>query len=155
VNYFLPLIFCAIIYNLKVFHNLAYAPLSNTHNLSHSFILQSTLSNQISTIRAKCVYMEMRWDKFSKRYVTRYVTQSSKNYSTSPIRPGVLRWGSKKWTLRGTRNLRKKVTLNGTEIPKLSQIFYFFPKFSKNRHPTRDWFFYFGVFATLPGTRGG
>ena len=32
----------------------------------------------------------------------------------------------------------KKVTLNGTEIPKFSQIFYFFPKFSKNRHPTRD-----------------
>ena len=42
----------------------------------------------------------------------------------------------------------------GTECQIFSKFSAFVPKFLK-KVPTRDWFFYFGVFATLCGTGGG
>ena len=59
-----------------------------------------------------------------------------------------------KLTLRGTHFL-KKVTQNGTEMPKFSQnfllVFQNFPK----KVPYEGLIFYFGVFATRPGTHEG
>ena len=51
--------------------------------------------------------------------------------------------------------LRKKWPWNGTRILKFSQSFLILSKYFQKSYPTRDWFFYFVVFATLRGTGGG
>ena len=50
---------------------------------------------------------------------------------------------------------KKRWPWNVTEIPKFSQNLLFFSQLFQKRYPMRDWFFYFSIFATLPGTHEG